>query len=368
VEGNQNNPVNLGKTCARGQISLHGLYNPDRVQNPGKHVRGENVFSSDKGAGFQELTWLDVTNIVADALTKNQPDEVAFLVGMAPDHLFDLVTDLTQTIGAPAPVRFGALGMFEARTTLMKAAQELFGQSGLPFFDIGNADLVISFGANFLETWLSPVAQTRGYSQLRKGKNGRRGYFVQLEPRMSQTGAKADEWVPLAAGSEAPVALAIGRLLAEASGISLPPAFANADVNAALSAAGVNPESNQHLVDLITASERPVFIPRGAALAQNNGLQTAEAVLALNAFVGNLGQSGGVFLSAIAPLADEYHRPASAKEMADFVGKLKSGRVKTLFIHGVNPVFELPKSLGFADALANVPQVISFATFPDETA
>ncbi len=368
VEGNQNNPVNLGKTCARGQISLHGLYNPDRVQNPGKHVRGENVFSSDKGAGFQELTWLDVTNIVADALTKNQPDEVAFLVGMAPDHLFDLVTDLTQTIGAPAPVRFGALGMFEARTTLMKAAQELFGQSGLPFFDIGNADLVISFGANFLETWLSPVAQTRGYSQLRKGKNGRRGYFVQLEPRMSQTGAKADEWVPLAAGSEAPVALAIGRLLAEARGISLPPAFANADVNAALSAAGVNPESIQHLVDLITASERPVFIPGGAALAQNNGLQTAEAVLALNAFVGNLGQSGGVFLSAIAPLADEYHRPASAKEMADFVGKLKSGRVKTLFIHGVNPVFELPKSLGFADALANVPQVISFATFPDETA
>ena len=47
---------------------------------------------------------------------------------------------------------------------------------------------------------------------------------------------------------------------------------------------------------------------------------------------------------------------------------MKSGAIKTLFIHGVNPVFEVPKSLGFSEALANVGTVISFATFPDETA
>ena len=34
VEGNQNHPVNLGKTCVRGQATLHGLYNHDRVQDP----------------------------------------------------------------------------------------------------------------------------------------------------------------------------------------------------------------------------------------------------------------------------------------------------------------------------------------------
>jgi anaerobic selenocysteine-containing dehydrogenase len=54
--------------------------------------------------------------------------------------------------------------------------------------------------------------------------------------------------------------------------------------------------------------------------------------------------------------------------MADFIAKMKSGGVKVLFVHGVNPVFELPKAMGFAEALANVPMVISFATFPDETA
>ncbi|HEX2698350.1 MAG TPA: molybdopterin-dependent oxidoreductase, partial [Anaerolineales bacterium] len=371
VEGNPNHPVNLGKTCARGQATLHGLYNPDRVQNPGKHTRGANVFSSNKGnkgSDFQELTWLDATQVVADALTKNKPDEIAFLVGMAPDHLFDLVTDLTKALGAPAPVRFGALGMFDGRATLMKAAEDLFGQSGLPFFDLGNSDLVLSFGANFLETWLSPVAQTRAYSQMRRGQNGKRGYLIQFEPRMSQTGAKADEWIPIAAGTEALVALAIGRLAAEAKGVSLQPAFANVDVDATLAAAGVSKEKIDHIVKLFTDASSPIAIPGGMALAHDNGLQTAEAVLALNAFANNLGRNGGVFLSPLAPLTDEYHRPASIREMTDFVSKLKSGSIKVLFVHGVNPAFELPKSLGFVDALANVPQVISFATFTDETA
>src|SRR5512143_1434379 len=185
VEGDPNNPVNLGKTCARGQVTLQGLYNPDRVQNPGKHTRGANLFSSANGSGFQEITWLDAVGVVSDALTKNQPGEVAFLLGMAPDHLFDLVSDLTQAINAPAPVRFGALGMFEARATLTHAANDLFGQPNLPYFDIGNADLVLSFGANFLETWLSPVAQTREFAKFRQRNPRGRGYLVQFEARMS---------------------------------------------------------------------------------------------------------------------------------------------------------------------------------------
>jgi anaerobic selenocysteine-containing dehydrogenase len=54
--------------------------------------------------------------------------------------------------------------------------------------------------------------------------------------------------------------------------------------------------------------------------------------------------------------------------MADFIAKMKSGEIKVLFIHGVNPLFEVPKAMGFAEALSSVDTVISFATFPDETA
>lgn len=368
VEGNKNNPVNLGKTCARGQVTLQGLYNPDRVQNPGKHSRGANVFSSGEGSGFQEVTWIDAATVVADALTKNKPEEIAFLMGMAPDHLFDLVTDLSKAVGAPAPIRFGALGMFEARGTLIHAAGDVLGQAGLPFFDIAGADLVFSFAANFLETWLSPVAQTRSFARLRQGDPDGRGAFVQFEARMSQTASKADEWIGLRPGSEALVVQALGRLVAEARGATVPALFANADVAAAAAAADVSADTLKRLAQMFSDAARPLAIPGGSALGQSNGLQVAQMVLALNALVGNLGKAGGVSLSPVAPLTDEYHRPATMQEMADFVGKMKSGQMKTLFVHGVNPAFELPRSIGFEDALSKVAQVISFATFPDETA
>jgi len=361
VEGNGNNPVNLGKTCARGQATLHGVYNPDRVTDP--------IHRSTRGSeGADKMDWDAAIQVVADALTKNKPEEIAFLMGMAPDHLFDLVTDLAKSIGAPAPVRFGALGMFEARTTLMKAAEDTFGQSGLPFFDLGGADLVLSFGANFLETWLSPVAQTREFSKMRRGQQTKRGYLVQFESRMSQTGAKADEWIPVTPGTEAMVVLAIGRLIAEARSLSLPPAFANVDVNSVAAASGVTLETLNHLVGLFSSYDHPLIIPGGATLGLGNGLQAAEAVLALNALAGNIGKDGGVYLSPINPLTDAYHRPASGSEMQDLIKSMSDGKIKVLFVHGVNPLFELPVKLGFGDAAKHVQQIISFATFPDETA
>ncbi|MCL5611363.1 MAG: molybdopterin-dependent oxidoreductase, partial [Chloroflexi bacterium] len=183
-----------------------------------------------------------------------------------------------------------------------------------------------------------------------------------------QTGVNADEWIPIVPGTEGAVALAIGRLAAEAGGAKVPAAFSGVDVKAVAQDSGVSVDTLTRLARLFAKAGNALAIPGGAALGQSNGLQTAEAVLALNAFAGNFGKPGGVYLSTLAPLVGQYHRPASIKEMQDFVNILKSGSVKVLFVHGVNPVFELPKSLGFADALANVEQVISFATFPDETA
>lgn len=349
TEGNANHPLNLGKTCARGQATLQGLYNPDRVQAPS---------TGDWNAAIQ---------VVADALTKYAPNEVAFLMGTAPDHLFDLVTDLANATGINAPVRFGALGMFEARATLSKAAETLFGQAGLPWFDIGGAQVVFSFGANFLETWLSPLSYTRGFVGLREGETKLRGTFVQFEARMSATGAKADHWVPLRPGTEGLVALAIGKLVSEIRGGATPRVFSSVNPAEVAEAAGVELAALHHLAEMFVNS-KVLAIPGGAALGQSNGLEIAEAVLALNALSDNFGTPGGVYLSALAPNQTETNRPASAEEMAAFVEKMKSGAFKAVFIHGVNPVFELPASLGFKDALGNVEQVISFATFPDETA
>ncbi len=361
VEGNASNPVNLGKTCARGQATLHGLYNPDRVEHPTKQGRASKLVSD-------QLEWDAAVKLVSDALASTTASEIAFLMGTGSDHLFDLVSDLTNAIGAPAPVRFGALSMFESRATLSKAAEDLFGQAAMPFFDLANADVVLSFGANFLETWLSPVAYTRGFAKMRRGNPKQRGYFIQFEARMSQTAAKADEWIPVRPGTEGLVALAIGKLVAEAKGGSTPNAFADVDPKAVAVEAGIELETLEHIAKIVAKAQSPLAIPGGAALGHSNGLATAEAVLILNASTGNFGKPGGVFISPLSPNQDVYHLSASPKEMADLIAKMNSGVIKTLFVHGVNPIFELPASLGFAEALKSVPQVISFATFPDETA
>jgi anaerobic selenocysteine-containing dehydrogenase len=361
VEGNAGNPVNLGKTCARGQATLHGLYNPDRVTDPiQRNTRGSDATT--------QMDWEAALQVVADALKNNQPSEIAFLMGMAPDHLFDLVTDLAKATGMNAPVRFGALGAFEARGTLAKATENIYGESVLPFFDLGGADVVFSFGANFLETWLSPVAFTRGFANMRKGMAaGKRGYFVQFESRMSQTASKADEWIPVKPGTEGLVALAIGKLSAEARGISMPRAFAGIDPSDVAAKSDVNLETLERLAGLFAGAVSALAIPGGAALGQSNGLAAAESVLALNALVDNHGKPGGVFFPPVSPFQDEYHQPDSIQEMQEFIQRMADGKFKVLFVHGVNPAFELPAALNFSGASGNVPQIISFTTFPDET-
>lgn len=366
VEGNPNHPVNRGKTCPRGQVTLQGLYNPNRVRGPIQHTRGDALYNAEFQNLEPNLSWDEAIQIVADALVS--PARTTFLMGAGSDHLFDLVSDLAAATGAPAPIRFSAGSMFDGQATLSRAAEDLFGQPALPFFDIGNSDLVLSFGANFLETWVSPVAYNLAYAKMRRGDPKRRGYFIQFESRMSSTAAKADHWIPIRPGTEGLVALAIGKLVAEARGGEMPAAFANADVEAITSEADISLETLENVVQHILDSISPIAIPGNGVLGMSNGLQTAQAVMALNAQADNFGKEGGVLLSPLSPNQDAFHRSASPQEMADLISRMNSGEVTKLLIHGVNPVFELPKSFGFAEALANVGTVISFSTFPDETA
>ena len=362
IEGNKNHPVSLGKTCARGQTALEGLYNPDRNQHPVKRAqRGKEIVNP--------TSWDAAIQVVSQALTQNKPEEIAFLLGLTSDHLADLITDLTTALGAPAPLRYNAFETIEARATLARAANQVFGVAALPNFDLTNADVTFSFGANFLETYHSPVAYTRAFSKMRQGRPGKRGTLVQFEPRMSQTAAVADEWIPVAPGTDGLVALAIGRLVAEMRGGAIPGAYQIVDVAGVSKVSGVSQDDLQRLSSLFSAAGHPLAIPGGMALAGSNGLEAGEAILTLNALVGNLGQAGGIFLTPSLPVHDANPTiPNTLTDIQDLVNRMKSGSIKVLFIHGVNPVFELPAALGFTQALGNVPSVVSFASFPDETA
>ncbi len=362
VEGNPDHPVNHGKTCQRGQAALQGLYNPDRNTGPVKRTqRG--------GDAVQKMDWDAAVGVVADALKNNQPGEIAFLTGLFPDHLYDLVQLVSAGMGGIQVLRYSTLSEMDGRSTLMQASQKVLGAGQLPLFDIENSELIFSFGANFLETWLSPVAYTSAYGWMRQGRTEERGYLVHFEARMSQTAANADEWIPINPGTEALVAMALGRLIGETKAGGPPAAFAQVDIADAAARSGVQEADLRRLAAKVPEATSTVFIPGGIPLGYTSGLETAQSILALNILVDNLGKEGGVFMTPASQLyPDQAEKVNTAADMAKLIDQMNAGQIKVLFVHGTNPAFDLPKTYGFAQALQKVPQVISFASFPDETA
>ena len=96
---------------------------------------------------------------------------------------------------------------------LRRANAISFGHQQLPTIDFARTRFAISFGADFLGTWNSPVAQSGAYAAMRQGRPGMRGAFVQVESRMSLTGASADEWVPVKPGTEGVLALGLAHVI-----------------------------------------------------------------------------------------------------------------------------------------------------------
>ncbi|MGH7481736.1 MAG: twin-arginine translocation signal domain-containing protein, partial [Longimicrobiales bacterium] len=229
AEGNPLSPISHGKLCARGQASLQGLYDPDRVPQP--------ILRESAVREWQELGW-DAAERRLAALVTNARGRAVFLTGATSGSEDRLLDDWCAAAGVRR-VRHDGFGLEPVRA----AYRSLFGVDGVPVHDFANADVVVTFGADFLETWISPVDYAHGFVQGHAYTGGRRGHLVSVGPHQSLTGLNADEWLPIRSGSEALVALAMARVIAEergGAGVGAAAGIvASVDVAAAADAAGV---------------------------------------------------------------------------------------------------------------------------------
>ncbi len=368
IEGNPEHPLNRGKLCARGQAGLQLLYNPDRLRGP--------VQQAQRGSRqFQSIGWNGALNMLATKLAAAGSNIAIWADSTTSGHLADIFQKMTHAVGAPAPVFFDLYTAMNGYQVLQKTSATLFGSNELPVYDVGNADVIFSFGANFLQAALSQVRYGVEYGAFRGQPLGKRGYLIQLEPRMSITGAKADRWISIRLGSEGLIAQAIAFIIADqrigpADWQSRARLVAdNVDINAAATASGLTTDELVDLARNFASAAHPLAIPGSPLTGQNNATDAAIAVQALNLVAGTIGQPGGLALSAISPL-ESLVKPAPSpySEVQNLIGQMSAGKVQVLLVHGVNPVFSMPDKAGFVEAIRNVPLVVSLGSIVDETA
>ena len=171
---------------------------------------------------------------------------------------------------------------------------------------------MISFGADFLGTWNSPVAQNIAYGEMRQGRPGIRGKFVQVEYRMSPTGANADEWVAVKPGTEGvsrwdcqchhEVGRAEGSRCGARRGSHRRLGMGACRLHATGSGKKDRRSSRPYRTnrERICGQKPALAIIAGPAVAQTNGLFNALAVNALNALVGSVETAGGILFTPTA--------------------------------------------------------------------
>jgi molybdopterin-containing oxidoreductase family iron-sulfur binding subunit len=205
TEGNPDHPVNRGRLCARGQASLQGLYNPDRIRQPLRKGRDGT---------WRPISWEEGEGLLAGRLAelKGQGDQIACVTPLVTGSLDHLVETWLQALGGGRRIRYEAVSY----ASLLEANRDVFGISAIPFYNLEQAELILSFGADFLETWLSPVEYARQFAAMRTYRQGSMGRFAYIGPRLSLTAANADEWIAIRPGTEVFVALGmIQAIIAE---------------------------------------------------------------------------------------------------------------------------------------------------------
>ncbi|MED5262667.1 MAG: molybdopterin-dependent oxidoreductase [Myxococcota bacterium] len=354
LDGNPEHPINRGALCARGQAAIARPYLPQRYEAPTKR---------NADGSTQKATWAEAEAAVVAKL-RSAGGRTWVLGGQVGPSLSGVIDGWVSAVG-------GGRVVYEpfAYEALREAAAWVFGVRALPIFDLSETDLIVDFGSNFLEAGPSPVEGMRQFTDARDiAKHSDGGArLISLSPRLTLTGANSDQWLAPKPGSEGPIALALAAVLyrggARTGGddAAVGRLLSGVDSKALAAEAGLDPEEFDALAKKLQKAKAAVALPPGVAATTSGGTSAAAAVLVLNALLGANGRAMQI------PSSDTAGAPDTLQAVKELIARMQSGDVDVLVIHDANPIYSLPPSAGFAEALKKVGLVVSTATLPDET-
>lgn len=206
VRGNQHSKQNDGYVCPRGHLSLQQLYDPDRVKVPMKRTNPQ------KGKGvdpkFVPVSWDEAFSTIADKMMElrkaGEPEKYMLMRGRY-TYMRDIIYDATTKIfGSPNNISHSSI-CAEAENF---GAYYTEGMWGYRDYDISNSKYVLVWGCD-------PVSSNRMIPAAikRLGDVLDNATVAVVDPKLNNTAAKAQEWLPLLPGTDGALALAIAHVI-----------------------------------------------------------------------------------------------------------------------------------------------------------
>ena len=393
IEGKAGHPLNDGSICILGLSGLQMLYGPTRIKSPMKRI-------GERGEGkWQRISWNEATAILIEKLSdirnKGEAHTVATIAGSDSGTVPALLQRFMTAYGSPNFMRTPS-----GRDADELAVRTLFGGSGRTGFDVENADYILSFGSGIVDGWGSPVRMFRAASLWKDNS----ATVVQVEPRLSNSAAKATRWVPVNPGTEADLALGIAAAmvasgLADTGNVSGFSAWesdllSNYEAKKVAQTTGIDAAVVIDLAKGFARADRPLALCGKGKAQTATSLRETAAVYLLNALSANINQEGGMWTI---PEADYIQWPDVATDdltsaglsqpridgagtgkyaqtrylasrLADAVNGNGPYPLQVLLVASANPCHDLPDTQRVKEAFARIPFIVSFSSFHDETA
>jgi len=340
VDGAAGHPLNDGALCVRGQSSLARLYHVDRIRQP---------LMKDAGGSLAPATWKDALARSAQALKESR--EHVLLSRRTTGSLDALMGDFSARTGVR---REPELELF-SHAAVREANRSLFGRSVVPLYHPDRADLIITVGADVVETFANPVQFSLALSK-RRGSHDRVTWY-HAEPHASMSGFQADHRLAVRPGSEAFLLAYLLHGVAERAGLGAGVSSHIADVpsiseDRAAEMTGVAPEVLAELRHALLVAQAPLLIAGGVSTAQENGLDTARIAALIQAACNMHGRTVDM------AQGQDYSRVGSITDLERLMSRLDGGSVGTLILFDVDPVAQLPVGEQFGKSIDRAAFVI----------
>jgi len=332
IEPNPNAGVFSKGTDAQAQASVLDLYDVSKLKTP--LLKGE------------ETTWSQLDTFVKGELNKAQASGKKIRIvssSLNSPSAKAVVADFAAKYPTTKHVQYDSVSY----TGMIKANENSFGKAVLPKYNFDKADLIVSFGADFLGTWISGEEFTAQYVGNRNQKSlesGKMSRHFQFETGMSLTGTNADTRVPIKLSEQGPALITLYNAI---TGNNLPGGTLGNNVNADKALKLVAKELLQN---------------KGKALvvAGSNDVSTQTLVNAINVAIGSYGTT--------IDLDNPCKRyEGNDAEFAELINEMNRGEVAAVFFLNTNPAYDAINTKAFTDALAKVALKVSFSDRIDET-